>query len=106
MTFAISAQPAVQEQTSRKRGPCKTDVSAVKKRSRGKGGPAAHFFFHLKKEDILNETIPATTTSLPEAAMEAVAVLLKVMKWLCAVYDVDFREVLKTHEDAVGECLA
>lgn len=42
---------------------------------------------------------------LSKAATAAMAVVLEAMKSVCAVYDVDFREVSETHEDASFELI-
>lgn len=57
------------------------------------------------EEEVVDETVPATSLSLAEAATEAMAVLLEAMKSVCAIYVVDFRDVLKAQDDAIDELL-
>lgn len=59
----------------------------------------------LKEDDALDETAPATVPSLLEAATETMEVLLEAIESVCAVYEVDFRDVLGTREDAMVELL-
>lgn len=42
--------------------------------------------------------VPAAFTSLPEAANMAMSVVLGAMRSVCTLNDVDFRDILKTHE--------
>lgn len=95
----------MREQSSRKRGLCKTDVSAVNKGNREEEEISARPSFNLIEEEVLNGTVLATTTLLPEAAKESMFIVLEAMNLVCAFCDVDFRDALETYEDAADELL-
>lgn len=88
--------PALQEQTSTKRGHCKTNISAVNKRRRDCCTPV----FQSEAKHFLNETVPAASTSLSKAATEAMVVVLEALKPVCADFYADFGDVLKTVNEA------
>lgn len=105
MTNSKPAQPAVQEQTSQKRGLCKTKFSAYKKRNHADGEIVTFPSYDLKEEVVFVETVSAATSSLPEAPAKASEVVLEAMQSVCAVYNVVFRVFLETHENTAGDLL-
>lgn len=79
VTFSTPAQPVVHEQTSRKSGLCKIDVSAINKRSYGKGEIGSRRVFNLKKGKVLDEIVFAATILLPEVRTKAIVVVTEAI---------------------------
>lgn len=57
----------------------------------------------MKVKVVLDDKVPAASTSLMETANEVSSVVLEAMKPVCPVYDVDSRDHAETHEHVNGE---
>lgn len=54
---------------------------------------------------MLDDIVLAASTSQAKAAKKTISVVLEAMKFVCSVYDVNFRTLVETHGDVAGDLL-
>lgn len=110
VTFSIAGQSEPKKRvwervTIRKRPYRESKASGLKERSQVKAGFAGQPLSPVKEEEVLDDIAAAACNLIPDAAKEAMLIVLEEMKSVWIDSNADFWDVLEAHGDVVDDWL-